>query len=149
MAAFLPIIIRNLYEFSGYDPTGFRFDLYCTALGKAILAHLPKEMRNSLLERMELKPVCSKTITDKNKLSLHLDNIKKKGYAVDNQEFDPHIVCVASPVFTYSDYPTYAISLAGPVSRMPPKRVSQIGKDLLNVCSRLSAQLGGGHHFNN
>lgn len=128
---------------------GHRFPLYCTSLGKAILAHLPEDMRDGLLEDMQFKPICPNTITNKDKLSLHLEEIREKGYSIDNQEFDPHIVCVASPVFTYSDYPTYAISLAGPVSRMTPKRVSQIGKDLVSVCSRLSAQLGGSHHLKN
>ena len=128
---------------------GHRFPLYCTSLGKAILAHLPEDMRDILIEDMELKPICRNPITNKDKLSLHLEEIRKKGYSVDDKEFDPHIVCVAVPVFTYSDYPTYAISLASPVSRMTPKRVSQIGKDLVSVCTRLSAQLGGSHHLKN
>jgi DNA-binding IclR family transcriptional regulator len=126
---------------------GFRFPLYCTSLGKAILANLPKDMIDRLTADMEFKSFCPNTIIDKTKLLMHLQEIRKKGYSVDNQEFDPHIVCVAAPVFTYSDYPTYAISLAGPVSRMPPKRVAQIGQDLVGVCERLSAQLGGGHHL--
>ena len=126
---------------------GFRFPLYCTSLGKAILANLPKDMRDSLIEDIEFKQFCPNTITNKDKLSRHLEEIRKKGFSVDSQEFDPHIVCVAAPVFTYRDYPTHAISLAGPVSRMTPKRVSQIAKDLLSVCSRFSAQLGGGHYL--
>ncbi|MFZ7128400.1 MAG: IclR family transcriptional regulator [Desulfobacterales bacterium] len=127
---------------------GFRFDLYCTALGKAILAHLPRDMRDNLIAGMELKPISPNTITDKDRLSITLREIRGNGYAVDLQEFDAHIVCVAAPVFTYSEYPTYAISLAGPVSRMTPDRVAQIGQDLVKVCARLSAQLGGGRHLN-
>ena len=126
---------------------GYRFALYCTALGKAILANLPEDMRSRLIEEMEIAPLCPNTITDKEKLLEHLEEIKQIGYAIDLQEFDPHIVCVAAPVFTYSDYPIHAISLAGPVSRMPSERTIQIGQDLVKICNRLSMQLGGGHHF--
>lgn len=126
---------------------GYRMNLYCTALGKAILAHLPQKMRDRLVKEMELKPVSPNTITDKTALPAHLQKIRERGYSIDDQEFDPHIICVAAPVFTYSDYPTYAISVAGPASRMPPDRIARIGNDLLAVCSRLSEHLGGGHHL--
>ena len=126
---------------------GFRFALYCTAQGKAILAHLPADMQAGLMDRMGLKPLCPNTITDKNKLLSQLKEIKARGYSIDQQEFDPHIVCIGAPVFTFGNYPMHAISLAGPVSRMPCERVTQIGQDLVNVCARLSAQLGGSRHL--
>jgi IclR family transcriptional regulator, KDG regulon repressor len=126
---------------------GFRFSLYCTALGKAILAYLPENLSDRLIEKIDFIPKCANTIVDIDQLLIHLKKIREKGYAVDFQEFDPHIVCVASPVFTYDDYPIHAISLAGPVSRMPYERIEQISQDLQNVCKRLSVKLGGSRHY--
>ena len=62
---------------------GKRAPLYCTALGKVLLAYLPGEERKKILEQKELLRFTEKTITDRKELEKELNKIKKQGFALD------------------------------------------------------------------
>ena len=123
-------------------PIGSHAPAYCTALGKAILAHLPPYDLNLYLSKIKLKPHGPNTITSRKQLREEIEKTRQRGYAVDDEELAPGLRCVAAPVFDHTGRANYAISVSGPSMRMTNERIETIRPRLANVCAKLSEQLG-------
>ena len=78
---------------------GKRNAMYCTGVGKSILAYLPKEEVCGIWERTTITAYTERTIVDYSTLLLELEQIRKNGVAFDNEEHEIGIMCIASPVF--------------------------------------------------
>ena len=115
---------------------------YCTGLGKAILAFLPRQELDDYLNSVVLEPLTPNTIASKQKLIEELQLTRNRGYAVDDEELSHWLRCVASPVFGYGDHPVFAISVSGPTSRMTDQLLEKISVDVQRVCQLLSTHLG-------
>jgi len=98
--------------------TGGGGPLYCTGLGKAMLAWMDEAKLRTLLGRIEYKHFTTTTITDTESLLKELEKIRAVGYAIDNGEHEEGIVCIAAPLRKGGKYPIAAISIAGPAARM-------------------------------
>ena len=123
-----------------------RVPAYCTGLGKAILAFLPQEERDAFLQRVKLVPFTPNTITTREGLNEELEKIQKRGVAIDNEELAIGLRCVSAPVFDYTGLPSYAISIAGPATRMTNEVIERMQKEVRRTCARLSAYLGEPGH---
>lgn len=119
---------------------GSRMPVYCTGIGKALLAHQPQEEIDNLL-KTPLTQRTDNTITDRVGLYEELANIRANGYAFDNEENEEGLTCVAKPIFNYTGQVIGAISVAGPTNRMQPK-IDSVLEDLKDVCQRVSRRLG-------
>jgi IclR family KDG regulon transcriptional repressor len=89
-----------------------------------------------------LKQYTPRTITDPKSLQHHIEIVKNQGYAVDDEEYELDVRCIAVPVFDYRDKCIAAIGISGPVSRLPLENlpsvissVQEIGKSLSTVLS--------------
>lgn len=96
-----------------YTAIGQRAPLYAGACSRIILAFLPHNEREQYLDQIELKPITSRTIVDKEELRLILEESQKKGYAVSHSELENHISAVAAPIFNYKGSIIASISIAG------------------------------------
>jgi len=115
---------------------------YCTGLGKAVLAFLPDDELEGYLQSVEWVAMSPKTITTPEKLKTEIQKIRKRGYAIDNEELSLGLRCVAAPIFDHKGQPTYAMSVSGPTQRMTKKKINTIQVKLLHVCSRISRMIG-------
>ena len=115
---------------------------YCTALGKAILAHLPKEELSDYLSHTRLIPRGPNTITSKKKLREELKNTFELGFAVDDEELAHGLRCVAAPVFNHTGRVQYAMSISCPTMRLPLEGIKEMQMKIKEVCRQLSARLG-------
>lgn len=115
--------------------TGQRLPMYCTAVGKAILAFLPEDRRSNILKGYQFTPYTENTVADEAALRCQLQSIVKSGYAVESEEFESGLVCVAVPVLNDSGYPVAAISCSGPKARMTEEKIRQC-KTELTSCAR-------------
>ena len=102
---------------------GERAPLYCTGIGKAMLAFLPEEQAEQVIGGSPLKAYTGCTITDPVVLRHHLAEIRQNGYAVDNMEHEYGIRCVAVPVFNSAGQVTAAVSVSGPSLRFDPETI--------------------------
>ncbi|WP_254546718.1 IclR family transcriptional regulator [Halomarina pelagica] len=102
---------------------GSRVNLHSTALGKAILAFLPEERVESIVDVQGLPASTAHTITDRDDLREELATIRERGYAYDMEERAEGIRCVAAPVTTNGGVAYGAVSIAGPTSRMKGERL--------------------------
>lgn len=116
--------------------------LYCTAVGKAILAYLPSGKLEYIIENIRFIKYTSNTIDNKEKLMKALNDIKKKGYAEDCEEMENGLTCVATPIFNQYGIPFAAISLSGPTSRMKEDIRKQIGATLYEYTKEISRKIG-------
>ena len=110
---------------SGRNILGERAPLYCTGLGKAMLANLPDADVDRVLSR-PMTPFTRCTITDPVVLRAELEEIRSNGYAVDNMEHEFGIRCVAVPIFDSAGKVIGAVSASGPSLRFDPDAVARI-----------------------
>lgn len=117
------LYIESTYP-SSQQPTrnilGERAPLYCTGIGKAMLAYLPEGQIDAVIHG-RLKAYTSFTMTDPAMLLHHLEEIRQNGYAVDNMEHEFGIRCVAVPVFNAAGKVFAAVSVSGPSPRFDPE----------------------------
>jgi len=97
---------------------GTRVSLHSTALGKAILANLPDDRRDEILDRHGLPAQTPQTVTDRAELLDQLAEIRERGYAYDDEERLSGLRCVAAAVQSNSDRVLGAVSVAGPTNRL-------------------------------
>ena len=119
---------------------GQRLPMYCTAVGKAILAFLPEEQRSNILKSYQFVPFTENTVSDEAALRCQLQSVAKNGYAVEIEEFESGLVCVAVPVLGSSGLPVAAISCSGPKARMTEAKINQC-KTELTSCARYLASI--------
>jgi len=115
---------------------------YCTGLGKAVLAFLPADELENYLRSAEWVAMSPKTMTTPEKLKADIEKIRKRGYAIDDEELSLGLRCVAAPVFDHTGRPTYAVSVSGPTQRMPKRKIAAIQATLLPLCRRISRLIG-------
>lgn len=109
-------------------PLGLRFEpgsrvpLHCTAIGKLFLSMLPSESRETLLKTIRLTKYTDNTLVDPNALQASLEQIRKQGVSVDNQEFMYGVVCVAVPVYDADGKLRAGLAISAPEARMGAER---------------------------
>lgn len=121
---------------------GHRIPVHCTAAGKAVLAFLPESELNALLKKRDLKTYTRNTITSLRRLKAELQLIRKRGYAVDNEEIEEGLKCIAAPIRDYSGGVIASMSIAGPVFRITKDKTSSMARSVIEAANQLSAELG-------
>jgi len=104
---------------------GSRLPAYCTAAGKIQLAFMTDEELDNYLPAKELKRYTANTITDRDEFKTHLARIVEQGYAIDNEEMDVGVCCVAAPIRDYTRRIIGAVSISGPSMRFSKERMQQ------------------------
>ena len=121
---------------------GKRAPLHCTALGKVLLAFLPSDKMDKILGKIELFKLTENTIINKQVLIEELNKIKQEGFALDREENEKYVRCIAAPVKDYSGKVIAAISISAPSYRINQKNQNQLTGKLIDFCKRTSARLG-------
>ena len=121
---------------------GARNPVYCTALGKALLAYSPKPEVDQILASIRMEARTKNTITNVLALRRELDTIRDRGYAIDDEEIEEGISCIAAPVLDSSNHAVAAISVSGPSSRITRTRFEIIGATVLAAARELSTHIG-------
>jgi DNA-binding IclR family transcriptional regulator len=122
---------------------GSRNLAHCCAVGKVLLAYWPKEELDQFISRKGLFQRTANTITDPKTFREHLRMVKEQGYAIDDEENEKGIRCVAGPVFGVSGKPAGAISISGPAFRVTKKMIQEVlKKEIQETAMKISQQLG-------
>lgn len=122
---------------------GQRLPAHCTAAGKVQLAHESQDRLVELFRDRPLTPRTPNTLADLPRLLGHLREVAKQGYAVDDEELEAGMRCVAAPVRDYSRRVVAGVGLAGPVSRFSLERIeSELVPLVVEAGVRISRRLG-------
>lgn len=119
---------------------GAHDSLHATALGKAILAHLPEEEREARIRR-PLREQTIKTITDQARLRGELDAVKARGYATDREENEDGAMCVGAPILCGPGYPVAAMSLTMLIRTRAILPMEEVVQELLKATTAVSIML--------
>ncbi len=114
--------------------------LYCTSLGKTLLAFLPEDQSAALLENMTIQPRTRYTLKNKDELLQDLQNIRIQGYAMDFREYEEHMVCVSAPVYQQNGSLEGAVSISG--FYRPKDDYSALGRLICRKAAEISRLLG-------
>jgi DNA-binding IclR family transcriptional regulator len=125
--------------------TGSSNPAYCTAMGKAMLAFLPPDATNYLIESMRFVRFTPKTLCTREDLMKSLERVRRRGYGIDDEEIELGVRCIAAPIFDENHMPIAAISVSGPSSRIQVQSVPMIAAQLLRSCKEISASLRSRH----
>jgi len=122
---------------------GSHFPLHSTASGKVNLAWMETEIFNNWLAKTELKKFTATTLADADSLHKELTQVREKGYAIDNEEMEMGVCCLAAPVRDYTKQIIGTISISGPTTRFTQERITQeLAPLLLQSAEQLSTCLG-------
>jgi IclR family KDG regulon transcriptional repressor len=121
---------------------GARVPLYATGVGKVFLSRMKTPELDAYLKKITLKQYTEKTITDRNLLTKELARVRKQGYAVDNQEKEHGVRCIAAPVLNYNELMIAAVSISGASQWIPMERIHLLARMVINCAARISAELG-------
>lgn len=117
---------------------GLRQPAHCTSLGKVLLAGLEQQRVAPFLARKNFPRKTEFTITTASELSRELEKIRQAGFALDREEMENGICCVAAPVLN-SRATIAAISISGPSSRMRSKGLeTALSKEVTQAAGRIS-----------
>jgi IclR family KDG regulon transcriptional repressor len=123
---------------------GYQAPLHCTALGKAILSRLPPAEVSQYVARHGLPAVTDRTITDSGRFVEELQRTRERGFALDDEENEIGVRCVAAAVLDHTGQPTAAISVSAPGHRLPLSEVPRYGEQVRETALAISRELGYG-----
>ncbi|HEX2033518.1 MAG TPA: IclR family transcriptional regulator [Chloroflexota bacterium] len=122
---------------------GSRAPAHCTSLGKVLLAMLEDdEAVDRIVVQQGLPRYTARTITEAEALKLHLRQVRGQGYAIDDEERDVGLRCVAAPVMEASGRTVAALGISGPAARMPLDRLDALAAHVRRAAGEVSQALG-------
>ncbi len=119
---------------------GTRWPMHATSTGKAFLAALPEEERRALLVP-PLARLTPATIVDVEQLERELEQVRERGFATATEEIEAGASAVGAVLRNSLGAPVAAVSLGGLTSRLKPRRMKTLGRDLAAVTARLAPML--------
>lgn len=121
---------------------GAAVPLYCTAVGKVMLAYMPGDERERVLPQLGLRCLTPNTVGNLQELDAELYRVRKNGYACDLEEHELHIRCVAAPIWDHAGGVNASLSITAPVVRMAVTRLRQLAPLIQTAGLQISHELG-------
>ena len=109
--------------------------LYCTALGKVLLAFGDY----SLPANLEMRTAA--TIITQKELALELKKVRQQGFAIDDEEYDEGVRCIAVPVFDFRNKIVGAVGISGPAARVSLDRLEEMSSQVIQIGQELTDRL--------
>jgi IclR family transcriptional regulator, acetate operon repressor len=121
--------------------TGQRLPAFCTASGKALLAYLPEEQKNRIVQEGYSRYTES---TPASLAAVHesLRATRAQGFAMSEQEYEKDINAVAAPILSETHYPIAAIAVAGPSYRLTRERMLELGQTIQATTEAIAHEVG-------
>ncbi len=125
-----------------FTTLGARTPLYSTGVGKMFLSQWNKSDLDLYLQRTDRKPFTPNTLVSRNDILDELDRIKALGYAVDNEEMETGVRCVAAIILDYFGKAIGAVSISGPALRITPDQIENLAEKVKHCALAVSQELG-------
>lgn len=121
---------------------GQRGNLYSTAMGKVLLAHMPENERLEIINQLDISSQKKKSVKNKDDFIHQLSVVRKDGYAIDNEENETGIRCIGAPIFNHAGEAVAALSLSGWKVSMTDERMSTLPEEIIATTRKISEELG-------
>ncbi|MCE0506654.1 IclR family transcriptional regulator [Roseivivax sp. GX 12232] len=126
-----------------FFPPGTLSPMHASGIGKALLAHMDAARLDRRLAEGGLGAFTGRTITAPEALRADLAEIRARGYAVDDEEKNAGMRCIAAPVFDMTGEAVAGISVSGPTSRVAREEIARLSAAVMAAARELSAAVGG------
>jgi len=124
---------------------GNRGPVHCTASGKALLACLPDERVDYILDNITFDKYTNETITDPIHLKKELTRVRQDGYAFDWGEMEEYVRCIAAPVYDHEGNAVASIGVSGPSNRITSYYMkNELSEVVREIADKISARMGYG-----
>ena len=130
-AVYIDKVESNVSSIRMVSRVGSRIPLYCSGVGKALLAELPDQEIREIWNSSEIVSLTPYTVTKFQDLMERIGTVRKVGYAMDDEENEEGVRCIAVSIPDYHKEPVYALSISAPVSRMTDARIAELAVDVL------------------
>jgi IclR family transcriptional regulator, KDG regulon repressor len=121
---------------------GAAVPLYCTAVGKVMLAYMPADEQERVLLELNIKRQTPNSVGNLQELKAELYRVRKNGYACDLEENELHIRCLAAPIWDHTGSVQSSVSITAPTLRMPVTRLRQLAPLIQKAGLQISTELG-------
>jgi DNA-binding IclR family transcriptional regulator len=122
---------------------GVSVPIFCSGMGKAILAFTPEEEREEFLKGVTLEKFTEHSIVDRPMLMKELEKIRRDGYSVDDEEYIEGLICFGAPVFDFNGRPIAAVSISCPKYRYDREKHLLLYAGLVtDAARRISVMMG-------
>ena len=115
---------------------------HATATGKAMIAWLPEDQIRCMVPSRDMKRFTDKTIADFDTLIEELRHVRRNGYAMDREEFQPGVICVGAAIRDHAGAVVGAISASAPAMRATEEHLALMQQEVVAAANSLSADLG-------
>jgi IclR family acetate operon transcriptional repressor len=124
---------------------GTRSAYHASGIGKAVMAFLTAPAREALLQRLPLEPFTPRTLATRERLVSALEQVRQAGVAIDDEERNLGMRCVAAPVFDETGLPIGGVSISGPTVRIDDGFIARVAPQVREAARTLTAAIGGAH----
>lgn len=139
-------VIESPHEFRLSSRVGTRRSVHVTALGKALVAFLPRETQETILDSIAFQAATPRTIGNLVQFRQELEKVRRQGYAVDDEEAVQGARCVSAPILNSAGEPIAAVSVSGPITRVSPNLVNALAGAVTSAAGAISAAMGFSQH---
>lgn len=126
-----------------FFPPGTLSPMHASGIGKALLAQMDAERLDRLLATVELESFTEHTITDVEALKSDLETVRSQEFAIDNEEKNSGMRCIAAPVFDMNREAVAGISVSGPISRVSTEETERLSRHVIEAAHQLTFAIGG------
>lgn len=126
-----------------FFPPGTLSAIHASGIGKALLAHMDEERLARVLDNAPLRGFTAHSITSAEALRRDLTLIRQQGFAIDDEEKNDGMRCIAAPVFDVNREAVAGISVSGPTSRIQQGAISRLSRHVIEAARQLTTAIGG------
>ncbi len=132
-------VVETKHSLAPRGWVGGRVPIYCSALGKSVLAHLPQEVAIRLLDTITLTPYTQNTLTNRINFLADLEKTRKRGYSLNQEEFASGIVSIGAPIFSSNREVAGAICIDIPTVRIADEQfLEQVASEVVHTGQAIS-----------
>ncbi|WHH56897.1 IclR family transcriptional regulator [Petroclostridium sp. X23] len=134
--------VETLNTIRMYSSIGKRVPMHCSAVGKAIMTGMADTEIEQLLKTRDLKQYTAETLSSIGQVIEQVREARKIGWAIDNQEHEEGIRCIAAPIYDYRGEVIAAVSTSGPKSVIAPEKDNMISEYVVKAAKEISKRMG-------
>jgi IclR family acetate operon transcriptional repressor len=135
-------LVEGRHDVRMHCAVGKHSPAYCNALGKILLAYFPEPEIDAYVGSIERKAMTPYTVVEADALKRQLIEIRRVGYAIDNEELELGLRCVGAPITDHSGEVVAALSLSAPTIRLSEKGALELVPRVKDCARTISYMLG-------
>lgn len=120
---------------------GSRIPLYCSGVGKAMAADMPETQIKEIWDNSQIQQLTPHTMIHYTQFFEKIKEVQQKGYALDDEENELGVRCIAVSIPDFKGRPKYAFSISAPVARMSDRRIEELSQIVLHIKKEIVAAM--------